>query len=367
MADRELDFEAAMRALGVRPMTEPGSPTRSARPPRSTPTAAKSARPGRSGRGPQSRDAPQAARGSRRAEPTVVPRSSVGPKSGEPAPARPQSAPGAVPAPPPASSLVERRLQARVTELEAALATAQAATAAADGRESEARGAHAAVQRRLARLERAHAGREASEPGPVRAHFEARGALGASESIQLMRQLLETGRGEDLLELLAPRSTTEFSDWLDENTAILGDCGACPVAGSRAILRVPQRRCEVCAGSDVRRAGRRFVDACLSDGITRVTIVGGSPKYHRQLHELVEHHRLKLRTVPGRSRRTRKQARHDLRGSDLVVIWGPTHLSHCTSDLYTDQADQGRLMVVPHRGIASMLEDLSARVLGTAS
>ena len=113
--------------------------------------------------------------------------------------------------------------------------------------------------------------------------------------------------------------------------------------------------CDTCGGSDIRREARRFVDACLNHGTTRVTIVGGSPKYHRQLRELVQHRVLKLRLVPGDARRSLRQARDDLRGSDLVIIWGATVLDHATSAPYTQQRELGRLHTVQQRGITSML------------
>jgi hypothetical protein len=111
----------------------------------------------------------------------------------------------------------------------------------------------------------------------------------------------------------------------------------------------------VCQGSDIRRSVRQFVDACLSLGLTRVTVVGGSPKYHRQLKELVQHRRISLTLVPGNVRRTQKQADHDLAASDVVLLWGGTLLDHSTSDLYRS-GDRGQVLTIPHRGIARMLQ-----------
>ena len=182
-----------------------------------------------------------------------------------------------------------------------------------------------------------------------------RGILGADEQATVFDGLARQGKLRTFVDQLAPTDAERLTRWLDEHTVLLGDCGDCPGADARAVLRVPRSRCEVCGGSDIRREARRFVDACLNHGTTRVTIVGGSPKYHRQLRELVQHRVLKLRLVPGDARRSLRQARDDLRGSDLVIIWGATVLDHATSAPYTQQRELGRLHTVQQRGITSML------------
>lgn len=218
-------------------------------------------------------------------------------------------------------------------------------------------------QTHSARLEALLDSHASDEAVSLSEHLAARGARGELESKELVGALVRSGRLGALLDAVAPTDSGKFADWLDDSTVLLGSCGACPDVGTRAVLRVPSARCEVCSGSDIRRAGRKLVDACLSHGLTRLTVVGGSPKYHRQLRDIVQHHRLKLRLVPGTVRRTRKQARYDLRGSDVVVVWGPTLLAHSTSELYTNQADQGRLVVVQHRGIGQMLNTLTQALL----
>ena len=180
-------------------------------------------------------------------------------------------------------------------------------------------------------------------------------ADGADEQATVFDGLARQGKLRTFVDQLAPTDAERLTRWLDEHTVLLGDCGDCPGADARAVLRVPRSRCEVCGGSDIRREARRFVDACLNHGTTRVTIVGGSPKYHRQLRELVQHRVLKLRLVPGDARRSLRQARDDLRGSDLVIIWGATVLDHATSAPYTQQRELGRLHTVQQRGITSML------------
>jgi hypothetical protein len=222
----------------------------------------------------------------------------------------------------------------------------------------------------LSTLLEAEAETTASQPPPdseqsLPATFRARGIWGEDESWQVVRALHGAGMFGDLLARLSPTEPVAFGDWLREHTVLLGPCPHCPDGGSRAVLQVPRARCEVCGGSNIQRTGRQFIDHFLSCGFTRMTVVGGSPKYHRQLRGLVDHHRIKLRTVPGHSRRSRRQARDDIRGSDLVVVWGASQIAHSTSEHYTGQASEGRVLVVQHRGIAGMLEAVTQAIAST--
>ena len=342
MGDQDLDFEAAMRAMGVRRLEADARPKSKAKRP-SRPTPKKSAPKGRA------------------AVARAVPRST--PPRPSPKPPRVQPPPAPV-AEPSAALLAElAALKEQVARLEAnAAATSRALICEQQRSESLAGELHTATGV-VKRLEGALQSSSSPTVTPLSHHLRSRGVLGDSESKQLITALMASGRLDHLAASVAPVAPAEFARWLDENTVLLGDCGQCPSAGSRAVVRVPTARCEVCGGSDIRRDGRKLLDACLNQGITRLTVVGGSPKYHRQLRELIQHHRVKLRLVPGTSRRTRKQARDDIRGSDLVVVWGPTLLAHATSEQYTDQTEHGRVLVVPHRGIGSMLSTVTAALL----
>jgi len=210
-------------------------------------------------------------------------------------------------------------------------------------------------QVRVERLDQVLSVRTSEEGASLVEHLRARGVLGDTETEQLVRSLIATGRLPELVRRLAPTSAAEFSAWLDESTALLGPSDTCAMSGTRAVLRVPVERCEVCGGSDIQRVCRKLVDACLMQGITRVAFVGGGAKHHRQLRERVQHHRIELHLVPGAARRTRQQARQDIRRSDIVVVWASASLAPGTQELYTDEADQGRVIVLPHRVMGTML------------
>ncbi len=349
MPENDFDFHAAMRQMGVRRLEE-STETKKARAPKKSKPAAtprpKTAAPARTMGGPPS--------SSRPAAPSA--RSSRTPKPRAPAP--PPQAPPSTEHLETALATARARIDALTAKLSASQQEAEAAASRADELAADLRDRDAAASRLSRQLEDLQTG----QPAAVMDTLRDRGVWGEAEARQLMAELDTSGRFAELLAGLSPRDPEAFAEWLQEASVLLGDCGACPDSGSRAVLRVPRSRCEVCGGSDIRRVGRRLVDRCLANGILRITIVGGSPKYHRQLRELIQHHRIKLRMVPGRSRRTTRQARDDLRGSDVVVIWAPTLLTHSMSDLYTSQSDEGRIVLIPHRGIATMLQALTEQL-----
>ncbi|TNE44613.1 MAG: hypothetical protein EP343_28555 [Deltaproteobacteria bacterium] len=136
---------------------------------------------------------------------------------------------------------------------------------------------------------------------------------------------------------------------------------ACASSSGRGVLLVDDASlCEVCEGSDNRRAVQQMVRACRVHRIYKVVLVGGSPDAHAELKHLIPDN-FDLRLVSGKLRRDKQQATDDLRYSDLVVIWGPTILPHKISELYTKQKDSfpGKLHVVHTRGVASMARDVA--------
>lgn len=195
------------------------------------------------------------------------------------------------------------------------------------------------------------------QPEPMPALGEAlqrRGILGEDEAARVLSGLVEARRVGPLLRLLEAVDRDALHAFLDDRIVL--HCGgeACPVVPGRAVVRVPASRCEICGGSDVQRSVRRFVDACLLSGLRHVLVVGGSPRYHRQFRELVQHHRLQLELVPGNARRTARQAQADMARVDVVIVWGATVLDHSVADLY--KGGPARVLRVAHRGMSRMLE-----------
>ena len=209
------------------------------------------------------------------------------------------------------------------------------------------------LQRALSQLQDAEA--PPALPPRLTEVLEARGLRGRDEFRFLFQAVAEARQLHGLLSWLEPSDEQAVNRFLDDRVALLGGCESCPKSPGRARVQVPRERCEVCEGSDIKRAVRRFEDACLLTGLRRVVVVGGSPKYHRQLAELVHHHRLQLDLIPGDVRRTQRQADHDLANADVIILWGATLLDHATSDLYKGKGP-ARVIQVPHRGIGRMLQ-----------
>lgn len=378
--DDDIDFDAVMRQMGVnrretRRDRKPKPKAKASRPQPPAPPKAAKAKPERApppARRPDSRRP-------RRATPRV-------PSLSKPAiqPSKPRGRPSVKPSAKPqarsqdAQLIAElKRLQAEVVSLRAdaaALERVQSDVVRLEGDLAHTEQQNDALTTELAELRAAHdelrqtqaeATPSAGPPSGDNALLsvlESIGVVGDSEAELLIRALDEAGRLSAVLGELRVLRPERARRLFDENTALLGDCGKCPAAAGRAVLRVPRARCQVCGGSDIQRAARRFVSAALAHGIRRVTVVGGSPKYHRQLREVLDHHRLKLRMVQGDARIRRREARDHLRGSDLTIIWGATILDHSTSEPYTTQAAEGRLISAPHRGIVTMLDAVAARL-----
>lgn len=195
----------------------------------------------------------------------------------------------------------------------------------------------------------------AEAPSPrqdARALLEARGLVGDSEVDRLLRAVGELHEGAALISSLDVADPERLELWLEDRVALV--CGNCPTAPGRAVLQVPPPRCDVCGGSDIKRAVKRFQDAALLSGLGRIVIVGGSPQYHRQLRALVTEPRISLNLVPGDRRRTLKQVAADEAGADLVIVWGATLLDHSLSQLYGRNG--GRILRIPQRGIGRMLD-----------
>ncbi len=199
---------------------------------------------------------------------------------------------------------------------------------------------------------------------PLRDVLQARGCSDMDEEAQVLQQLLELWPKEllDAIELASPQPLAAV---LEDRVALVAenlDLDGIELGGAEsscAVLRVSPERCEISGGSDIRVEFRRFVDACRKVAAERVTIVGGSPAYRKQLKTLAGpyHKELRLDLIPGNRRRERRRAESDVRSSSLVVIWGATELDHSVSDVYT----QGNAPVlrVPHRGISRMLSHVA--------
>lgn len=348
--DDEDDFESAMGGMGVRPIS--GGPARA-----------------------------------RVVTPELPPVPAKGKRGGgkaglqdEPAPPRDAVAPG-----------VRRELEQTIAEL----ATARGDLAAADLRAGQAildaAAARAALQTLSSRLggleaerdeataQRDAAARErkavqrqladAREDAKSATHARlsvtsalAERGLADEDELELVFQgWLNKGRLSEWLASVDSDDPADLRRFLDERVSLLCGAPGCTAQSGAAELRVTPERCDVCEGSDTKRAAETFFGRCEALGIKRVRIVGGSPNYHTELRNLaVEHDDFALKLVAGDSRRNQVQAKADQKHSDLVIIWGGTILDHSTSENYDPALS--RVLIIAHRGIAGMLLKATAQL-----
>jgi hypothetical protein len=185
-----------------------------------------------------------------------------------------------------------------------------------------------------------------------------RGCADRDEAIAVVRGLMDR-RPDELIDAIELTASEPLAQILDERVAFVARDLDIDLGAESVIVRVPAERCEITGGSDIQAGFRQFLDACRRSGVRRLTIVGGSPAYRRELVELAAPYarELKLNLVSGTKRRERKRAEADKRTSDIVVIWGATELDHSVSAVYTQGT--GNVLTVRHRGISRMLSQVA--------
>ncbi len=191
----------------------------------------------------------------------------------------------------------------------------------------------------------------------IREFLEARGLSGETEFAIALGGLL-LSRIEDLIDTTEIANPESFAQMLDQRLVLVHESIAKDVDPSSVIIQVPEDRCEIAGGSDVRATFHRLAQTCAAKKVVAVTIVGGSPAYRKQLESMAKASgdQLKLNLVSGTQRRATRRIESDLRSSDLVVIWGSTRLDHSVSEPY--MRGPKKPLVVQHRGISGMLERL---------
>lgn len=128
----------------------------------------------------------------------------------------------------------------------------------------------------------------------------------------------------------------------------------------RERVTVSAARCEVCGGSNTRRAAAALSRTLSAEGIERILVVGGTPAQHAEIHALVRGEGLQVRCVDGaRGSHSRRDAAPNLDWAQVMVVWGATPLPHKVSKLYTDDPPP-RLRVVPlaKRGVEALCREV---------
>lgn len=122
----------------------------------------------------------------------------------------------------------------------------------------------------------------------------------------------------------------------------------------RRLVAVEHRHCEVCGGSDNRRAVHAMAQAMRRTGKMHLLVVGGTPEIRKGLQALLEPP-CEVKFVLGDGRASAKDAAQKGAWAHLVVIWASTPIPHKVTALYKDY---GPIMVA-RRSITALAEAVS--------
>ncbi len=131
-------------------------------------------------------------------------------------------------------------------------------------------------------------------------------------------------------------------------------------APAREAVRVPPRSCEICGGSNNRRAAIECARALARKRVRRVVVVGGTAATQHELHDLLAGSALEIRYVDGtKASHSGKDALANMRWAQLIVIWGATPLRHAVSELYTSEPPEHvRILTVSRRGVEALCGEI---------
>jgi hypothetical protein len=183
-----------------------------------------------------------------------------------------------------------------------------------------------------------------SQPIPISEFLTSEGFADAAERA---REVLEEAG------LTNPRKQRLSLAKLDRASLVLREklgriCHACSIAHpyalcGREMVAVKQFHCEVCAGSNNRRAAQSAIRKLKEAGVRHVLVVGGWPRRLADLRQSLDDPALELRCVDGSSGvRPIASIEADLNWADVLVIWRKTPLNHSFSERYTTTAREAK-------------------------
>lgn len=129
-------------------------------------------------------------------------------------------------------------------------------------------------------------------------------------------------------------------------------------SGAREPVIVGGAACEVCGGSNNRRAALECARALRKNRISRLLVIGGSTTLHHELASLFPSGDITIECVDGTQRsHSQRDALQRMNRAQLMVIWGSTELRHAISNLYTDETPPHlRRITVARRSIGALCD-----------
>lgn len=162
------------------------------------------------------------------------------------------------------------------------------------------------VSRERERLQESSAGGIGVAPGgvpgpqfhPISVALAGAGFAGGDEASRGVRAWFDASPADDLLNLLHLPVGFDLLESMESRVSrVCGRAGCEAIPGTSALL-VPAGRCELCGGATAGRLLRRFSDACLLNGFTRVLVAGVPARYERWVRDGVDR-RLQVRWLVG--------------------------------------------------------------------
>ena len=135
-----------------------------------------------------------------------------------------------------------------------------------------------------------------------------------------------------------------------------GDCQREADASGRPALLVDDAYCRATGHQPREHLLAEVAEALNALGCRNLLLVGGSPRYERELSKVAPPS-LSLRFVDGKRKRDERAHQKHKAWADLIVIWGSTILDHAVSQHFVNGRD-GWVITVPGRGIEAMLRDV---------
>jgi hypothetical protein len=184
-------------------------------------------------------------------------------------------------------------------------------------------------------------------PGALARAREALQAAGLTRAGKRAIAAEKVGRVQELLDATLLRACSQACIDIDR---------AGPGAAREAVT-VSRPSCEVCGGSNNRRAGIAMLRALRRKGVRRVVIVGGTPHLWKEAREqFADAPEIAVRYVDGTdTSHSGKDALTNKRWAQLIVIWASTPLKHAVSNHYSHEIPDGvRLVTVNPRGFEGL-------------
>jgi hypothetical protein len=133
------------------------------------------------------------------------------------------------------------------------------------------------------------------------------------------------------------------------------DCAAMVEIDDRELVFVARVDCEACGRRAAHRQARKLADVFRVLGFERLLVVGGGPKQHEQLRNLISG-LLRVDIIDGEQRPDSSRARTLAQNADVIIVWGSTILPHKVSEAVKRPEWGHKTVEIRRRGVSALLQ-----------